>query len=86
MQRRRPDIEREDLATLWDQFRSSWAVNGALNLADYRETTEFIYQSESFQDVPRIQVEDWVDTQVLDSVLRTIGVDGRFDEPGRPVP
>ena len=58
-------------------------MNGALNLADYRETTDFIYQSESFKDVPRIQVEDWVNTQVLDSVLRTIGVDGRFDEPGR---
>jgi len=83
MQRRRPDVEGEDLAALWDQFQSSWAVNGALNLGDYRETTEFVYQSESFKDVPRIQVEDWVDTQVLDSVLRTIGVYEKFDEPGR---
>jgi len=86
MSRRRPDIEPSDLDALWDQFRTSWAVNGALNPAAYRQTTEFVYQSEGFKDVPRIGVPDWVDGRILDRVLGEIGVDGRFDDPGRPIP
>jgi NitT/TauT family transport system substrate-binding protein len=83
--KRRPDLDHNDLAQLWDQFRRSWAVNGLMNLNRYQETAEFLYATADFNDVPRIHVRDWADTQFTDTVLREIGVFEKFDEPGRTI-
>ena len=83
MAKRRPDIKREDLRNLWPQFTSSWATNGLLNLDQYQKTSDFLYQTEDFKGVPSIGLNDWVDTQFVDAVLREIGVDPKTDPPGR---
>jgi NitT/TauT family transport system substrate-binding protein len=85
MRVRRPDIDRQDLNGLWEQFQTSWAVNGSMNLQEYQITAEFVYQSDQFKDVPRIDVRDWVDTRFVDAILKEIGVYERFDQPGRPI-
>jgi NitT/TauT family transport system substrate-binding protein len=81
----RPDIARTDLEYLWDQFGASWAVNGQLNVADYQKSTDFLYDSGTFNDAPRIEATEWTSTQFLDAVLKDIGVYPSVDDPGRPI-
>jgi NitT/TauT family transport system substrate-binding protein len=81
----RPDIARSDLEYLWDQFGASWAVNGQLNMNAYQASTDFLYETGAFNDVPKIDARDWADTQFVDSVLKEIGVYPNVDDPGRPI-
>jgi NitT/TauT family transport system substrate-binding protein len=74
MAKLRPDIARADLEYLWDQFGASWAVNGQLNVTDYQKSTDFLYDSGTFADAPRIEAKDWATTQFVDAVLKDIGV------------
>lgn len=83
--RRRTDIGRPELGDLWDIYRTSWAVNGLMNLGEYVRTADFLYQTDDFKQVPKIPVWDWADTRFLDAVLKEIGVYGRFDSPGRQI-
>ena len=85
MARLRPDIARADLEYLWDQFGSSWAVNGQLNLSAYQASTDFLYDTGTFDGVPKIDAKDWADTQFVDAVLKEIGVVPNVDDPGRPI-
>jgi NitT/TauT family transport system substrate-binding protein len=85
MAKLRPDITRGDLEFLWDQFGSSWAVNGQLNLTTYQASTDFLYETGTFNDAPRIDARDWADTQFVDAVLKEIGVAPNVDDPGRPI-
>jgi NitT/TauT family transport system substrate-binding protein len=85
MAKRRPDITRGDLEYLWDQFGSSWAVNGQLNLSAYQVSTDFLYESGTFNDAPKIAARDWADTQFVDSVLKELGVVPNVDDPGRAI-
>ncbi len=82
---RRPDLDPADASDLWDAFKTSWAVNGLMNLSQYQKTADFLYQTDDFKDVSRVQVQDWADTRFADAVLKEIGVDARFDDPGRPI-
>jgi hypothetical protein len=81
----RNDIPPETLAALWDQFPSSWAVNGQLNLQTFQKTADYLYATPDFKDTPRIQISDWVDTQYVDSVLSQVGVFPNVDDPGRTI-
>jgi NitT/TauT family transport system substrate-binding protein len=85
MTKLRPDIARTDLEFLWGQFAASWAVNGQLNLTEYQKSTDFLYETGTFNDAPRIEAKDWTSTQFVDSVLREIGVYEKVDDPGRPI-
>ena len=85
MAKRRSDVAREDLVNLWKSFRTAWAVNGSMNLAQYSQSADFLYQSEDFKDVPKIAVSDWANTRILDDVLKEVSVYGKFDDPGRTV-
>ncbi len=85
MARRRSDVDRSILGDLWDVYRTSWAVNGSLNLGEYLKTSDFLYQTSDFKQVPKIHVWDWVDTRFVDAVLKEIGVYSRFDPPGRTI-
>jgi NitT/TauT family transport system substrate-binding protein len=85
MTKLRPDLSRTDLEFLWDQFSASWAVNGQLNMADYQKSTDFLYESGTFNDAPRIKATDWADPQFVDAVLKDVGVYPKVDDPGRPV-
>jgi NitT/TauT family transport system substrate-binding protein len=81
----RPDIARADLEYLWAQFGASWAVNGQLNLGEYQKSTDFLYESGTLNEVPRIAATDWADTQFVDAVLKDIGVYPKVDDPGRAI-
>lgn len=84
MNKRRPDVDRNDLASLWTGFKSAWAVNGLMNLEAYKKTSEFFYQAGILDKVPRIEVMAWADPRFVDAVLRDIGVDPRADPTGPP--
>ena len=81
----RPDIQAGDLADLWDQFKAAWAVNGQLNLTTFQKTSDYLYATEDFKEVPRIEVREWVDPQFVDAALVQLGVYAGVDDPGRTV-
>jgi len=85
MARLRPDIARADLEFLWDQFGASWAVNGQLNVSAYQTSNDFLYEQGTFNEAPKIDAKDWVDTQFADAALKTLGVYPKIDDPGRPI-
>jgi NitT/TauT family transport system substrate-binding protein len=81
----RPEMARSDLEYLWDQFGSSWAVNGQINMAAYQASTDFLYAQGTLEDAPKIGANDWVDPEFVDSVLKDLGVYPGVDDPGRPI-
>jgi NitT/TauT family transport system substrate-binding protein len=81
--KRRPDVDRQDAATLWTGFKTAWAVNGLMNLDAYKKTADFFYQAGILDKVPKIEVADWADTRFVDGVLREIGVHAKADPIGR---
>ena len=81
--KRRPDVDRKDAANLWTGFKTSWGVNGLMNLEAYRKSADFFYQAGMLEKVPKIEVSDWADTRFTDQVLREIGIYNKFDAPGR---
>ncbi|MBV9326360.1 MAG: ABC transporter substrate-binding protein [Chloroflexi bacterium] len=81
----RPDIAPSDLDYLWDQFGASWAVNGQLNVSAYQTSTDFLYETGTFGDLPKIGAADWTDTEFVDGVLKDLGVVPNVDDPGRPI-
>jgi NitT/TauT family transport system substrate-binding protein len=85
MAKLRPDIARTDLEYLWDQFGASWAVNGQMNMGAYQTSTDFLYDSGTFENAPRIDAKGWADTQFVDAVLKDVGVYPKVDDPGRPI-
>ncbi len=83
--KRRAKLDRKDAANLWNGFKTSWAVNGLMNLEQYKKTAEFYYQTASFEKVPKIEVNEWTDTRFLDDVLRDLGVSSKIDALGRTI-
>ena len=81
----RSDIQPTDLARLWDQFPSAWAVNGQLNLSTLQKTSDYLYATGDFKDVPHIELKEWVDTQFVDGALAQLGVFTGTDDPGRAI-
>jgi NitT/TauT family transport system substrate-binding protein len=82
---RRSDIDRAQLAELWDYFGQGWAVNGLLNVSQYAETARFLYGSGALPNVPEVPVERWTTTAVVDQVLAEMGVQPGTDDPGRTI-
>ena len=83
MTKRRPDVDRNDVAGLWTGFKSSWAVNGLMNPDAYKKTADFFDQAGLLDKVPKIEVADWADTRVVDGVLKEIGASANADSIGR---
>ena len=83
--KRRAKLDRKDAANLWNGFKTSWAVNGLMNLEAYKKTADFYYQSGTLEKVPKIEVNEWTDARFLDDVLREIGVNQKADPPGRTI-
>ena len=83
--KRRPDVDRNDAATLWTGFKTSWAVNGLMNLEAYKRSSDFFYQAGLLEKVPKIDVTEWADTRIIDGVLKEIGASAKADPIGRAV-
>jgi NitT/TauT family transport system substrate-binding protein len=81
----RTDMAKPDLEYLWDQFGASWAVNGQLNMGDYQKSTDFLYESGTFENAPKIEASAWADSQFVDAVLKDVGVYPKVDDPGRTI-
>jgi NitT/TauT family transport system substrate-binding protein len=81
--KRRPDVDRNDVANLWVGFKPAWAVNGLMNLEAYKKSSDFFYQAGILEKVPRIEVAEWADTRFVDGVLREIGINAKADPTGR---
>jgi NitT/TauT family transport system substrate-binding protein len=79
----RPDVKREDLEALAESYRKSWSVNGGLNLADIKFTTDTEYASPDFKDLRRVEPSEWIDTSFVDAVLKDLNIDRAFDITGR---
>jgi len=64
----RPDIKRDQLEQLAVAYRGSWSVNGGLDPADLAFTTDALYKSDDFKDIPRrVAPGDWIDHSFIDS-------------------
>ncbi|MBV9121668.1 MAG: ABC transporter substrate-binding protein [Chloroflexi bacterium] len=85
MTKRRPDLKPQDVQDLWPAFKEAWATNGLLNLNDYQKTSDFLYGTDDFKGVPKLDLAGWTDTEFVDSVLKEIGVDPKIDPPGRTI-
>ena len=83
--KRRSDVDRKDAVSLWNNFKTAWAVNGLINLDAYKKSAEFFYQSGTLDKIPKIDVGEWTETRFVDDVLKEIGVYGKFDPPGRAI-
>ena len=85
MTKRRSDVDRKDAVSLWNNFKTAWAVNGLINLDAYKKSAEFFYQSGTLDKIPKIDVGEWTETRFVDDVLKEIGVYDKFDPPGRAI-
>ena len=81
--KRRPDVDRNDATILWTGFKTSWAVNGLMNLEAYKRSSDFFYQAGLLEKVPKIDVTEWADTRIIDGVLKEIGASAKADPIGR---
>ena len=86
MQARRPDVSAADLADIWEQTRGSWPVNGGLNPDQLQKTADFLYATDDFKALPRLELAAWAHVGLLDGILRVTGVDPTLDSPGRAIP
>ena len=69
----RPDIAREDLRQLAEQYAGSWSVNGGLDAPDLQETADFIFQSQDFEGLEQPALSQWVDFSPVDAVIGNLG-------------
>jgi len=83
MVKARPDVKREDFEVLADSYRSSWSVNGGLNLADLQFTTNTLYDSPEWTDLKRVAPKDWIDVSFVDKALAENGTASTADPVGR---
>jgi NitT/TauT family transport system substrate-binding protein len=83
MAQARPDIKRADLEALGQAYRKSWSVNGGLDIADIKFTTDTDYTGPDFKGLRPVEPAEWIDTSFIDGVLKDVGTDPTQDETGR---
>jgi NitT/TauT family transport system substrate-binding protein len=83
IEKARPDVKPEDLEVLGEAYRDEWSVNGGLNLAAVKFTTDTDYQSPDFKDLRPVAPKEWIDTGFVDAALKDIGTDPNLDPTGR---
>lgn len=79
----RPDVSPDDLATLAESFSQSWSINGGLSREELEYTQSWLYATPDFDNLPTIQLSDWVDFSITNDVIASEGVATGFDEPTR---
>jgi NitT/TauT family transport system substrate-binding protein len=83
MTKLRPDVKPADLTALAAAYRTSWSVNGGIDLNAMKFTTASLYRGPDFKDLKRVEPADWIDTSYIDGVLKSTGVDHSMDTPAR---
>jgi NitT/TauT family transport system substrate-binding protein len=79
----RPDVKPSDLTALAAAYRTSWSVNGGIDINAIKFTTAALYRGPDFKDLKRVEPADWIDTSYIDGVLKSAGVDRSMDAPAR---
>lgn len=79
-----PNVDRPTLEYLAEAYKENWDVNGGLNMAEAKYTTDDLYtNNEDFKGLKRVEPASWIDTSVIDSVLKSDGVYPGIDATGR---
>jgi len=79
----RPDVARRDLEELARAYAKSWSVNGGLQKNELQFTSDWMYDTEDFKDLPEVALADWVAFGPLDAVLARIGTAEGMDALSR---
>lgn len=78
-----PTVALADLETLAATFEGSWSVNGGMSREELQYTQDWLYQTEDFAGIAPVNLNDWVDFSVVDSVIAELGTDDSADPPAR---
>ncbi|HTJ63362.1 MAG TPA: ABC transporter substrate-binding protein [Alphaproteobacteria bacterium] len=74
MVKARPDVPREQLEALAKAYAGHWSVDGGLDAKELTATTDALYKSLDFKDLPRkVDPKDWIDRSFIDTALDALG-------------
>ncbi|AGT11213.1 ABC transporter substrate-binding protein [Paracoccus aminophilus] len=79
----RPDVDAATLDTLGAAFQTSWSVNGGIQKDELAYTQDWLYQSDEFKGLAKVELTDWVDFGPADKVLAKIGAVEGADKVSR---
>ena len=83
----RPDMNSSQLTTLYEGYTDGFAINGGINMGRAQLGVNYLYTTTEFtsENVPVIPAPAFVNTTLVDNVLRQYGVISAFDVIGRTV-
>jgi ABC-type nitrate/sulfonate/bicarbonate transport system substrate-binding protein len=83
----RPDMNSTQLTTLYDGYTHGFTINGGINMTRAQQGANYLYTTSEFtsENVPVITAQQFVNTTLVDNVLRQLGVVSAFDGIGRTV-
>jgi NitT/TauT family transport system substrate-binding protein len=68
MVKARPDVPKDQLEALAKAYRGEWSVDGGLDPHDLAATTEALYGSPDFKDLPRrVEPAEWIDRSFIEA-------------------
>jgi ABC-type nitrate/sulfonate/bicarbonate transport system substrate-binding protein len=83
----RPDMNSTQLTALYVGYAHGFGINGGVNMTRAQLGANYLYTTQEFvsQNVPVITAQQFVNTTLVDNVLRQLGVISAFDGIGRTV-
>jgi len=83
----RPDMNSTQLTALYNGYTHGFAINGGINTTRAQQAANYLYTTSEFvtQNVPVISAARFVNTTLVDNVLRQLGVSSAFDGIGRTI-
>jgi ABC-type nitrate/sulfonate/bicarbonate transport system substrate-binding protein len=83
----RPDMNSTQLTALYDGYAHGFAINGGINMSRAQQGVNYLYTTSEFtsENVPVITAQQFVNTTLVDNVLRQLGVISAFDGIGRTI-
>jgi NitT/TauT family transport system substrate-binding protein len=83
----RPDMNSTQLSALYAGYTHGFAINGGINMTRAQQGVSYLYTTQEFitQNVPKMSAQLFVNTTLVDNVLRQLGVVSAFDGVGRTI-
>lgn len=83
----RPDMNSSQLTALYNGYTHGFTINGGINMTRAQQGVNYLYTTNEFtsENVPVITAAQFVNTTLVDNVLRQLGVISAFDGIGRTV-
>ena len=76
-----PNMSAKNLDTLAASFAKSWSTNGGMNAKELEYSVSWLYETEDFKDVPKVDMSSWADLSLVAEVLAELGTDANMDAP-----